>query len=202
MTTRRGYGRCTIRSGPTSGSRDASSSRRTLSIDRAWFSSAGSSSTASTTVSARDEARDVVDVPVRVVADAAFAEPDRLPRAEPLAKGLLVALARQPGISDLHVAQQPLLGDEQQAGAVGLDAAAFEHDRRAGVRARRLDARQRRDRRRWRGRPARRRRQLAYFAHALNAQLSSVTAPDGSTTPVGALSRSQTRSVGTRCRRT
>ena len=70
-------------------------------------------------------------MPVRVVAGAALAEPDRPARAEPLAKRLLVALARQPGIAHLHVAQQPLLGDQQQPAAVGLDAAAFEHDRRA-----------------------------------------------------------------------
>jgi len=54
---------------------DAASSRRKLSMDREWFSSEGSSSTASTTVSHARTAR-LVNVPVRVVTDTAFAEPD------------------------------------------------------------------------------------------------------------------------------
>ena len=40
------------------------------------------------------------------------------------------------------------------------------------------------------------RAQLSYFAQALNSQSSSTTSPAGSWTPVGAESRSHTRSVG------
>ena len=62
-----------------------------LSTERRWFSSsAGSSSYASTIDAGRDEARDVVDVAVRVVADAALAEPDRLADAEVVAEDALV----------------------------------------------------------------------------------------------------------------
>ena len=80
------------------------------------------------------EPRDVVDVAVRVVADAAFAEPDRVADAEPLREDLLVVLRVESRVADLDVAEQPLLGDEQQPVAVDLDAAAFEHDPLAGVR--------------------------------------------------------------------
>ena len=92
----------------------------------------------------RDEARDVVDVAVRVVADAALAEPDRLANAEVLAERALVAVAIEPRIAHLHVGEEPLLGHEHRALAIGLDAAALEHETLARVRTLRLDARQRR----------------------------------------------------------
>ena len=50
----------------------------------------------------RREPRDVVDVSVRVVADAALAEPDRLANSERVAKDALVSLARESRISLLN----------------------------------------------------------------------------------------------------
>ena len=90
----------------------------------------------------RGEPRDVVDVSVRVVADAAFAEPDRLANPERIAKDALVAVARETGIPLLNRREQALLGHEQRAFAVGLDRAAFEDDALAVVRTRGLDARE------------------------------------------------------------
>ncbi len=89
----------------------------------------------------RNEARDVVHVPVRIVADAAFAEPDRPADAEPLTEDLLIPLARQTGVADLHAAQQPFFGRHQEAAAVDLDTAALEHDSFSVVRAPRFQTR-------------------------------------------------------------
>ena len=131
-------------------------------------------------MSVRDEPRDVVDVAVRVVADAAFAQPDRARDAEPFGEDPLVVLACQSRVANLHVAEQPLLGDEHQAVAVDLDAAALEDD-----------ATRRRPRARGstRGSPViramaaptwRPRVQFSYFAQPLNAQLTSTTVPSSS----------------------
>ena len=86
----------------------------------------------------RHEARDVVHMPMRVVADAALAEPDRLADPELLGEGALVVGAREAGVPHLHVAQQPLLGHEHRALAVGLDTAALEHHTSLAVVPRRL----------------------------------------------------------------
>ncbi len=75
-----------------------------------------------------NEPRDVIDVAMRVVADTALAEPDRAADAQPLAEDPLVVVTRESGVPHLDVAQQPLLGHEQQARAVDLDAAALEDD--------------------------------------------------------------------------
>ena len=60
-----------------------------------------------------DEAGDVVDMAVGVVADASFTEPDGVGDAEPLGEERLVVGPPQAGVAHLHVAQQPLLGHEQ-----------------------------------------------------------------------------------------
>ena len=84
-----------------------------------------------------DEPRDVVDVPVRVVADAAFPEPDR-PLTPSISRKTLRSRRGSARVADLDVAEQPLLGYEEQARAVHVDAAAFEHDAAAVVGAARL----------------------------------------------------------------
>ena len=160
----------TTRSGPTPGARATCSSRRRLSIDRAWLSSLGSCFDRQHDRVAAHESRDVVDVPVRVVADAALAEPDRVADAEPLGEHLFVVVAREAGVAHLHVAQQPLLGDEQQSVAVDLDAAALEHDAAAG-RPARCGSSRRSDVMAAMAAPTfASRGQLSYFAQALNAQ--------------------------------
>src|SRR5688500_277342 len=92
-----------------------------------------------------DESRDVVDVAVRVVADAALAEPDRLADAEAVAERPLVAGAVEPRIAYLFVREEPLLGHEHGPLAVGLDPTSLEHETRARIRTCGLEARQPRD---------------------------------------------------------
>ena len=72
-------------------------------------------STASTTVSAADEARHVVDVAVRVVADASFAQPDRLAGCQAIPGRAARSPRASTRVPDLDVGQQPLLGDQQEA---------------------------------------------------------------------------------------
>ena len=91
----RGIRQRTICSGPTSGSSGAAPAGGGCPSIARGSRRPGPASTASTTVSGGDEPRDVVDVAVRVVAGAAFAEPDRPARAEPLAE----RLARSPRAS-------------------------------------------------------------------------------------------------------
>ena len=74
-----------------------------------------------------NKARNVVDVPMRVVPKDASIEPDHLIDAEIVVKGLLQLLAAHAGIALLHFAKQALLGGEQNARAVRVDGAAFEH---------------------------------------------------------------------------
>jgi hypothetical protein len=59
-----------------------------------------------------DESRDIVDMPVRVVTDAALAQPDRVANAQPVSKDLLVVTAPESNVSYLLVGEQPFLGDE------------------------------------------------------------------------------------------
>ncbi len=80
-----------------------------------------------------DEAGDVVDVAVGVVAGAAFVEPEDLFDAEVLVEGLLEALAgfgfvAEAGVALLDFAEEALFGGEEEAGAVGVDASAFEDE--------------------------------------------------------------------------
>jgi len=76
----------------------------------------------------RNEARDVVDVAVRVVASDAAVEPENLIDAEKIVEGLFELGAADAGVALLHFAQQTLLGGEQDALAVGVDGTAFEDE--------------------------------------------------------------------------
>ena len=81
----------------------------------------------------RDEAGDVVDVAVGVVAGAAAGEPEGLVDAEVVAEGafeLGAGLVRraEAGVALLDFGEEALLGGEQDACAVGVDGAAFEDD--------------------------------------------------------------------------
>src|SRR5262245_49830472 len=80
-----------------------------------------------------DEPRNIVDVPVRVVADATLAEPDGLTGAEPFRENALVILPPQTGIPNLHVAEEPFFGHQDHTVSVDLDAAALEDDALAVV---------------------------------------------------------------------
>ena len=109
-----------------------------MSIERAWFSSDGIVLDGQHHRVSTHEPRDVVNVPVRVVADTAFAKPDRVLHPEPFREDLFVVLPSKAGIADLDITQQPFLGYEEQPLAVDLDTAAFEDYALAGVRAGRL----------------------------------------------------------------
>ncbi len=89
--------------------------RSRFSASGSWFGSLVSGSTAVTIVAGADEAGDVVDVAVGVVAGNAAAEPDHLIDAEVIVKDLLQLLAADAGIALLHLAQQALFGGEQNA---------------------------------------------------------------------------------------
>ena len=81
------------------------------------------------TIGSGDEAGDVVDVAVGVVAGAAAVEPDDLIDAKVVVEGLLQAgLSRLPGLRCWTSAEQALFRGEEDAGAVGVDAAAFEDE--------------------------------------------------------------------------
>ena len=80
-----------------------------------------------------DEAGDVVDVAVGVVACAAAMEPDGLVDAEVVVEGLLEGLAggllvAEAGVALLDVGEEALFGGDESAGAVDVDAAAFEDE--------------------------------------------------------------------------
>ena len=80
-----------------------------------------------------DEAGDVVDVAVGVVAGAASVEPDGLVDAEVVVEGLLEVLAGlvsvpRPGLRCWIFGEEALFGGEEDAGAVGVDGAAFEDE--------------------------------------------------------------------------
>ncbi len=163
---------------------------------------AGSSSTASTIVSALTKRAMSSTWPC--VSSPTQPSPSQIvcADAEPLAEDALVVRAGQARVAHLDVAEQPFLGHEQQAVAVDLDAAAFEHD----------DALPSGSVGSTRGSPVMRGDRRADLIVALPVVVlrPGVEAPvqrDGRCrrrrcTPVGAESRSQTRSVGTMCRRT
>jgi len=75
-----------------------------------------------------DEAGDVVDVAVRVVAGCAPVEPENLVDAEVVVEGLLDLLARDAGVALLDLGEEALLGGEEDADSVGVDGAAFEDE--------------------------------------------------------------------------
>ena len=81
-----------------------------------------------TTVSFRDEAGEVVDVAVGVVAEDAAPQPDGVRRAQVVGKGLFVVHARHVRIALLHLAEQAFFGGEDGARAVDVDRSAFEDD--------------------------------------------------------------------------
>jgi len=74
----------------------------------------------------RDEAGDVVDVAVGVVAGAAAMQPEGLMDAEVVVEGALQLLAADSGVALLDLREEALLSGEQNARAVGVDGAAFE----------------------------------------------------------------------------
>ena len=81
-----------------------------------------------------DEAGDVVDVAVGVVAGAAAVEPDGLVDAEVFAEGLFELLAwMTAGVALLDFGEEALFGGEEDAGAVDVDGAAFEDEADAGA---------------------------------------------------------------------
>src|SRR2546423_1861582 len=86
------------------------------------------------------EPRDVIAVTVWVVTDASFAEPNGLENTECVMKYLLVPFARQAGVSNLHVREQALLGDEHRTFAIGFNGAALDHDSFTRIRPKRLDS--------------------------------------------------------------
>ena len=157
----------------------------------------------------RDEAGNVVNVAVGVVAGAAAGEPEGLVDAEVVAEGafeLGAGLVRraEAGVALLDFGEEALLGGEQDACAVGVDGAAFEDDAaavefRAGFLGEVVELGD--AVRNWSSR-----RKLEYLAQALNFQLVTarlVAEPltEASDTRLfltktGPESRSQTRSVG------
>ena len=79
------------------------------------------------------EAGDVVDVAVGVVAGAALVEPEDLFDAEVVVEGPFEVLAgfgfgAEAGVALLDFGEEALFGGEEEAGAVGVDAAAFEDE--------------------------------------------------------------------------
>ena len=79
-----------------------------------------------------DEAGDVVDVAVGVVAGDAAVQPEDLLDAEVVGEGLLeslrVGFVAEAGVALLDLGEQALFGGEQDARAVGVDGAAFEDE--------------------------------------------------------------------------
>ncbi len=76
----------------------------------------------------RNEARDVVDVPVGVVTGYPATEPDDLLDAEIVVKCLLELLAAYAGVALLYFAEQTLFGSQQDAFSIGVDGTAFEDE--------------------------------------------------------------------------
>ncbi len=80
---------------------------------------------------ARDEAGQVVDVAVGVVADDAASQPDGVRRAQIIGESFFVVDSRHVRIAFLHFAEQAFFGGENCAQSVDVDRAAFEHHARA-----------------------------------------------------------------------
>ena len=78
----------------------------------------------------RNEAGEVVDVAVGVVAGDAASQPDGVGRAQVVGKSFFVMNARHVGIAFLDFAEETLFGGKDCAGSVDIDRAAFEHDAR------------------------------------------------------------------------
>src|SRR6266849_647348 len=77
----------------------------------------------------RDEASEIIDVAVGVVAGDAGAEPDHVLDSQIIRENLFVVGSLHGGIAWLDLAKQALFGSQKSALAVDLDGAALEHDR-------------------------------------------------------------------------
>src|SRR5262245_37749958 len=75
-----------------------------------------------------DEAGEVVDVPMRVVAGDAASEPEDIAHAEVVRERPLQRVPRQAGVPRLRLAQQTLLRREQRPASVHVDGPALEDD--------------------------------------------------------------------------
>ena len=75
----------------------------------------------------RDEAGDVVDVAVGVVAGDAAMEPEHLIDAEKIGEDLFELFAAEAGVALLHFAEKTFFRGEQETGAVDVDGATFQH---------------------------------------------------------------------------
>ena len=171
--TGRGKGSVTTRSAPTAARRTRPRAAAGCRVERAWFSSAGSCSTASTTVSAarrtaphRRRAR-VCRRP-RILRPARSsrerrASPGRCARSRP---------ASSPGLRTCTSVSSHSSVTSSRPSPFTSMTAAFEHDALAGVGARRLSRAAVLSAARSRCRPSRRCCQLEYFAHPLNAQFT------------------------------
>ena len=80
-----------------------------------------------------DEAGEIVDMAVRVVAGDSIFQPENLRDAEKAAKNVGIVFASESVIALLALAEQALFGGEQGSAAVDVDAAAFEDDAAAFV---------------------------------------------------------------------
>src|SRR6266404_611581 len=80
-----------------------------------------------------DEAGEIVDMAVRVVAGDSIFQPENLGDSEIAAEDVSVIFAGESVIALLALAEQAFFGGEQGAAAVDVDAAAFEHDAAALV---------------------------------------------------------------------
>ena len=76
----------------------------------------------------RDEASQVVDVAVSVIAENAASQPDGVRRAEVIGKRFFVVHACHVRIALLHLAQQAFFGGQNRTRAVDVNRSAFEHD--------------------------------------------------------------------------
>src|SRR5450759_2660368 len=77
---------------------------------------------------ARAEAGDVVDVPMRVVAHGALAQPYSIGHSQVLVERFLVIAGHHQWIAHLHIREQPFLGHEHAARAIHLDPATLQNE--------------------------------------------------------------------------
>ena len=194
MTTGRGNGSLTT-SRAVSVCADAASSRRKLSADRRGPRPKDRLDRQHHRV-ATHEPRDVVNVPVRVVTDTAFAEPDCAPNPEPFREDAFVILPSKTWIAN-WTSLSSHSSVTRSSPAVDLDTAAFEDDALSSVGADRLVASE----------AGEARHEAAHFDVALPVRILRPTVERpvqqhdvacGVDHTCGAESRSHTRSVGTR----
>src|SRR6185437_365556 len=73
------------------------------------------------------KSRDVIHMPVRVIARTPSVQPDNFFDAQILRKRLLQLPARDTGIALLHLAQETLLRRQQNSRSIDVNASALEH---------------------------------------------------------------------------